>query len=57
MKELQKSGYYDVFLPNMEILSPKYKEYRQALYSINNRICKELGIRYDQDYNVVQEHN
>ena len=43
MKNLQDSGYNDIFIPNMIILSPKYKEYHDALTSINNRICNDLG--------------
>ena len=34
MKNLQDSGYNDIFIPNMIILSPKYKEYHDALTSI-----------------------
>ena len=52
MKNLQDSGYNDIFIPNMIILSPKYKEYHDALTSINNRICNDLGLYYDSNYNL-----
>lgn len=55
MKELQRCGYNDIFIPNMKILSPKYNEYHNALMNLNNRICKELGLRYDSNYNLVMD--
>lgn len=53
MKQLQKQGYNDIFIPNMIALSPKYKEYHDALMHINNRICNDLGLFYDSNYNLV----
>ena len=53
MKRMKDCGYYDVFLPAMEALSPKYREYRQALTSLNDRICQDLGLYYDSGYNLV----
>lgn len=53
MKKLQDSGYNDIFIANMIILSPKYKEYNDALKSINNRICNDLGLHYDSNYNLI----
>ena len=55
MKELQSKGYYDIFIKNMKILSPTYKIYHDALTSLNNRICAELGLYYDADYNLVRK--
>ena len=55
MKELQNKGYNDIFIPNMKILSPAYKTYHDALTSINNRICAELDLYYDTDYNLVRK--
>ena len=55
MKELQNKGYNDIFIPNMKILSPAYKTYHDALTNMNNRICAELGLYYDADYNLVRK--
>lgn len=53
MKEYQNKGYNDIFIPNLMILSPKYGEYKRALDSINDRICRELGLHYDSNFNLV----
>ena len=53
MKQLQKQGYNDIFIPNIIALSPKYKEYHDALMNINNRICNDLGLFYDSNYNLI----
>lgn len=53
MKNLQDIGYNDIFIPNMILLSPKYKEYHEALTKINNRICNDLGLYYDSNYNLI----
>lgn len=55
MMELQRSGYNDIFLPNMEKLSPSYREYRNALYAINDRICSELNLGYDEYFHLVKK--
>ena len=55
MKNLQDSGYNDIFIPNMILLSPKYKEYHEALTKINNRICSDLGLYYDSNYNLIMK--
>ena len=55
MKNLQDSGYNDIFIPNMILLSPKYKEYHEALTRINNRICNDLGLHYDSNYNLIMK--
>lgn len=55
MKQLQDQGYNDIFIPNMAVLSPKYKEYHDALMAINDRICNDLGLYYDSNYNLVMK--
>lgn len=39
----------------MKKLSPLYKEYKDALDSINDKICAELGLYYDHNYNLVMK--
>ena len=53
MKEYQDKGYNDIFIPNLMILSPKYGEYKRALDSVNDRICRDLGLHYDSNFNLV----
>lgn len=55
MKELQDKGYNDFFIPNMIKLSPKYKEYHDALQSVNKKICDELGLYYDSNFQLVMK--
>lgn len=55
MRNLQDSGYNDIFIPNMIKLSPKYKEYHEALTNINKRICDDLGLHYDSKYNLIMK--
>ena len=55
MKNLQDSGYNDIFIPNMKKLSPKYKEYHDALTRVNERICQDLGLYYDSKYNLIMK--
>lgn len=43
-RELKRCGYYDVFLPAMERLSPSYRQYRRSLLALEEQICTELGI-------------
>ena len=52
-KEFQDKGYNDIFIPNLMVLSPKYAEYKKALDTMNDRICRELGLYYDSNYNLV----
>ena len=56
-QRLKDCGYNDVFLPNMVILSPPYKEYHDAITNINDRICAELGLYYDSNYNLIIKNN
>lgn len=53
MKEYQNKGYNDIFIPNLMVLSPKYAEYKNALDAVNDKICQELGLYYDTNYNLV----
>ena len=55
MKEYQDKGYNDIFIPNLMVLSPKYGEYKRALDTVNDRICRETGVYYDSDFNLVVE--
>ena len=53
MKRLQDCGYNDIFIPAMTRLSPKYREYHEALTAVNQRICKDLGLYYDSKFRMV----
>lgn len=53
MKRLQDAGYNDIFIPNMVELSPTYKEYHDALARVNDRVCADLGLYYDSNYNLI----
>lgn len=33
--------------------SPQYAEYKNALDKVNDRMCRELGLHYDSNYNLV----
>lgn len=52
-KEFQDKGYNDIFIPNLMVLSPQYAEYKEALDKVNDRMCRELGMHYDSNYNLV----
>ena len=52
-KEFQDKGYNDIFIPNLMALSPQYAEYKKALDKVNDRMCRELGLHYDSNYNLV----
>ncbi|MDU2265917.1 MerR family transcriptional regulator [Clostridium celatum] len=47
------SGYYDIFLPNMKILSSEYKEYHDKLIKLNDKLSKELVIKYDENMRII----
>lgn len=47
------SGYYDIFIPNMKILSNDYRQYQEKLMELNEKLSKEMGIRYDENMRVV----
>lgn len=48
------SGYYDIFLPNIKIISSDYKEYHDKLTAFNKRLCEELEIEYDENMRVIK---
>lgn len=48
------SGYYDIFIPKMKILSREYEEYHNNLMTLNELMCKELGIKYDENMRIVK---
>lgn len=52
MRRLKNCGYYDVFLPALERLSPPYRSYRDALRSLNDRLCRDLSLYYDADFHL-----
>ena len=52
MHQLQDCGYNDVFIPAMKRLSPAYRAYHDALDALNNRLCQDLGLYYDSDFNL-----
>lgn len=55
MRGLKNCGYYDVFLPALERLSPPYKAYRDALRSLNDRLCRDLSLYYDADFRLKRK--
>ena len=55
MRSLRDCGYYDIFIPQMKRLSPSYKAYHDALDTLNTRICMELDLYYDSQYNLVRK--
>ena len=54
MRRLKDCGYYDLFLPQLERLSPPYKAYREALMALNSRLCEDLGLHYDAAFNLTR---
>jgi len=38
----------------MKILSSDYREYQDKLMELNELISKELGIKYDENMNIVK---
>lgn len=47
------SGYYSGFLPNIKIISSEYREYHDKLTELNDKLSKELGIKYDENMKVI----
>ena len=54
MNFYKESGYYEVFIPNMKVLSKEYREYSKKLNLINDKLSKELGIKYDENYKIIR---
>lgn len=55
MKELQNKGYNDIFIPSMIALSQNINEYHNALMAINKRICDDLDLYYDTNFNLIKK--
>lgn len=55
MRSLRDCGYYDIFIPQMKRLSPSYKAYHDALDALNARLCDDLNLYYDSNYNLVRK--
>ena len=55
MRSLRNSGYFDIFIPQMKRLSPTYKAYHDAMDALNTRLCNDLGLYYDSDFNLVRK--
>ena len=54
MRSLRDCGYYDIFIPQMKRLSPSYKAYHDALDALNARLCEDLNLYYDSNFNLVR---
>ena len=54
MNFYKESGYYEVFIPNMKVLSKEYREYSEKLNLLNDKLYKELGIKYDENYKIIR---
>lgn len=54
MNFYKESGYYEVFIPNMKVLSKEYREYSEKLNLLNDKLSKELGIKYDENYKIIR---
>jgi len=52
LKFQQESGYYDIFIENLKILSPVYREYLEKLHAAN----KALLTRYPQADSIYKMH-
>ncbi|MEG1255546.1 MerR family transcriptional regulator [Clostridium sp.] len=57
-KQLNKfynnSGYYNIFLHNMKIISSSYRQYHDKLTQLNDMLSKELGIKYDENMRIIR---
>ncbi|MFQ9246828.1 MAG: MerR family transcriptional regulator [Clostridium paraputrificum] len=54
MNFYKESGYYEVFIPNIKVLSKEYREYSEKLNLVNDKLSKELGIKYDENYKIIR---
>jgi len=46
---LDAAGYYSRMLPLLKQVSPTYADHMSRLEALNDRICRELELRYDDD--------
>lgn len=44
---------YQEFKKNGNTKFVRYAEYKKALDNLNDRMCRELGLYYDSNYNLV----
>lgn len=56
-KFFTSSGYYDTFIPNMKLLSKGYSDYHAKLIELNDKLTKELNIKYDENMNVIRNED
>lgn len=54
-RRLTEVGYYDVFLPNLRILSTSYAEYMDRLQALDRTVCEEQGIHIDERGRITIE--
>ena len=54
MNFYKESWYYEVFIPNIKVLSKEYREYSEKLNLVNDKLSKELGIKYDENYKIIR---
>lgn len=55
MRSLRNCGYFDIFIPQMKRLSPSYKAYYDSMDALNTRLCNDLGLYYDSDFNLLMK--
>ena len=55
MRSLRNSGYFDIFITQMKRLSPSYKAYYDAMDALNTKLCNDLGLYYDSDFNLMRK--
>ncbi|MCL2856573.1 MAG: hypothetical protein FWE19_02455 [Oscillospiraceae bacterium] len=46
---MEAAGYYSQMLPLLKQLSPTYADHMRRLEELNDKICSELKLRYDDD--------
>jgi len=46
---LDDAGYYSRFIPLLRQMSPDYADHIDRLEALNEKICSELNLRYDDD--------
>ncbi len=55
MRSLRNCGYFDIFIPQMKRLSPAYRAYYDAMDALNTRLCNDLSLYYDSDFNLLMK--
>ena len=54
---MEAAGYYSRMLPLLKQVSPTYADHMSRLEALNEKICSELGLRYDDDGYVIIENS